>query len=467
MRSPESLDARARTPSRVRVFALLLRKELAELAASRAYWLLLLVIGLLVGHAFLTATEAYAEASGINGGPAALSQGLNPLSGIVVPTLGAYDLAATLLFPFVVIRLIAVEKETGALTLMLQAPARFGEIIAAKGLALLIGWMIAGAPGLIALAMWRMAGGHLHAAEVMTVALGHLLRGVLTIGIGATAGALAASAASAAIIALTVTLGTWAIDFIGAARGGAIASLASYTPSAALRVFEQGELRLSTVFVLLALGVGGLAVAAVWLRTGRPARRRLAQLAGVMVMIAVACVASAQLRASADTSEDRRNSFGPADEAALRRIHEPLRVTVHLAAEDPRLVDLERGVLAKLRRTLPNVQVTYAARGRSGLFESAGDHYGEVWYAIGGRRAMSRSATEEIVLETIYEVAGVTPAASGDRPAYSGYPLAARPPFVALVCFILWPLAVAVAGWRFLRSPSRRRRGATMPVPVA
>ena len=36
------------------------------------------------------------------------SQGLSPLEGIVVPTLGAYDLAATLLFPFVVIRLVAV-----------------------------------------------------------------------------------------------------------------------------------------------------------------------------------------------------------------------------------------------------------------------------------------------------------------------------------------------------------------------
>ena len=114
----------------------LLEKELRELAASRSYWLLLLVIGALVGHAFMTSVNLYAEASGVGGGPSALAQGLNPLEGIIVPTFGAYDLAATLLFPFVVIRLVASDKETGALALMLQSPAKFWVTITAKGLAL-------------------------------------------------------------------------------------------------------------------------------------------------------------------------------------------------------------------------------------------------------------------------------------------------------------------------------------------
>ncbi len=59
--------------------------------ASRAFWLLLLMIGPLVGHAFITAVDSYAEASGIGGGPAALAQGLSPLDGILVPTFGAYE----------------------------------------------------------------------------------------------------------------------------------------------------------------------------------------------------------------------------------------------------------------------------------------------------------------------------------------------------------------------------------------
>src|SRR5215217_1150153 len=109
----------------------LIEKELRELTASRSYWLLLLVIGALVGHAFMTSVNLYAEASGIGGGPSALAQGLSPLEGIVVPTLGVYDLAATLLFPFVVIRLVAADKETGALSLVLQSPTSFRMSIAA------------------------------------------------------------------------------------------------------------------------------------------------------------------------------------------------------------------------------------------------------------------------------------------------------------------------------------------------
>src|SRR3954470_5842853 len=114
------------------VFALLLGKELRELFSSRAYWLLLFMIGPLVGHSFITAVDTYAEASGIGGGPAALAQGLSPLDGILVPTFGAYDLAATLLFPFVAIRLVASERASGAAKLMQQSPASAAAMLAAK-----------------------------------------------------------------------------------------------------------------------------------------------------------------------------------------------------------------------------------------------------------------------------------------------------------------------------------------------
>src|SRR6202008_1770664 len=110
-----------RSSLRSHSFLRLLAKEFRELLASRAFWLLLLFVGFLVGHSFITAVGLYTEMSG-NGGPAALPQGLTPLDGILVPTWGAYDLAATLLFPFVAIRLIAAEKESGALKLLLQLP---------------------------------------------------------------------------------------------------------------------------------------------------------------------------------------------------------------------------------------------------------------------------------------------------------------------------------------------------------
>src|ERR1700720_4824159 len=152
LRSPKNMDARlagglvrrqlGTSPNSKRLLQFI-GKEWRELLASRSYWLLLLMIGPLVGHGFITAVNLYAEASGSGGGAAALSQGLTPLDGILVPTFGAYDLAATLLFPFVAIRVIAAEKQSGALKLLLQLPGSLSLKIATKGLVLLGGWLLA------------------------------------------------------------------------------------------------------------------------------------------------------------------------------------------------------------------------------------------------------------------------------------------------------------------------------------
>lgn len=425
---------------------LLAAKEFRELLASRAYWLLLLMIGPLVGQGFIAAVNLYAEVSGSGGGPAALPQGLSPLDGILVPSFGAYDLAVTLLFPFVAIRLVAAEKESGALKLMLQVPPSVGSALAAKGVVIIGGWFIAWTPGLIALVLWKSYGGHLHAPETLNLLGGHLLRVFLSAGVAVAAAAVSGGAATAAIITLGFTVGTWALEFIAAGRGGLLQKLAMYTPTAALRGFEQGQLHLSTVVVLLAAGVGGFVLAAVWLPTGRGWRFRFFRSLGVAAGIALVAWGGSLARTTWDLSENQRNSFPPADQAAIRRISEPLRITVYLAPEDPRLTDLERGIIGKLRVILPRVDVEYRAQSVSGLFEGQEDHYGEVWYELGGRSVMSRSTTEPIVLETLYQLAEIQPPPASDEPGYSGYPLAVRPRGAALVFYALWPLII-VAVW--------------------
>jgi len=87
---------------------------------------------------------------------------------------------------------------------------------------------------------------------------------------------------------------------------------------------------------------------------------------------------------------------------------------------------LQRGVFAKLERTMRDVRIVYAARGRTGLFEKPNEQYGEIWYSLGSKREMVRSSTEEIVLETIYRLAGRSPPAPSEASAYPGYPLAAH-----------------------------------------
>ena len=433
-----------------RRLAALLNKDLSELFSSRAYWLLLLIIGPLVGQGFITAVNAYAEASGIGGGPAALSQGLTPLDGILSPSLGAYDLAATLLLPFVVIRLVSAEKESGALKLMLQWPVTLGETLFAKLLAVGLGWLLAMLAGVGTLAMWTGYGGHLFAPETLNIFFGHFLRMLLTASLATAAAAILPGAANAAIVVLGFTVGTWVLDFISAGRGGILETVAAFTPIASLRSFERGLLRLDIVLVICVLTALGYVIAGIWLHIGTSTRRRSAQSAIAVAVAAVLLVAAAQVHKSYDLSENRRNSFSRADEQALALIGKPLTITLYLAAEDPRLSDYQRNVITRLRRALPHLEVKYPLEGRAGLFE-AGNRYGEIVYEIGGKQSVSRSTTEEIVLETIYQLAGVTPPMREEN-QFPGYPLPKRPVAAGWMFYFAWPLAIILAwylhSWR-------------------
>ncbi len=337
---------------------------------------------------------------------------------------------------------------------MLQAPVGLGTMLLAKGLTLLAGWFLAWMPGLIALVAWKAYGGSLHAPELLNLLFGHLLRVILSSGIAVAAAAMSKSAASAAIATLGFTVGTWALDFVAAGRGGLLQKLAAYTPTAALRAFEQGQFRMSTAVVTLTLGVAGFVVAAVWLPARRTVGARVIASLGMASILAPVLWGGSLLRASWDLSENRRNSFSEADESALRQIHSPLRVTVLLAPEDPRLMDLDRNILSKLQRLLPEMSVEYAAHSRSGLFEGSSDHYGEVWYELGGRKVMSRSTTEPIVLDTLYKLADIPPPLHSEEGAYSGHPLAATPNGAAWIFYGLWPFAVGLAGWLHFKNRS-------------
>src|ERR1041384_1015184 len=424
-----------RSSLRSHSFLRLLAKEVRELLASRAFWLLLLFVGFLVGHSFITAVGLYAEVSG-SGGPAALPQGLTPLDGVLVPTWGAYDLAATLLFPFVAIRMVSSEKESGALKLLLQLPGTLGSKLAAKGLVLLFAWIVS----------WRSYGGHTYAPETWNLLLGHLLRGLLSGGLGVAAAGLADGAASAAIVTLAFTVGTWALDFVAAGRGGFVQQLASYTPTAALRSFEQGLLRFNVLAVMLLVCIAAFVLVAIWLNIGRTIKFRLAATLVLLVITAGAVWVAANLRASRDLSENRRNSFSAVDEAALRGINQPLKITIFLSPEDPRLTDFQQNVLRKLRRSLNKLEVDYAASSRTGLFDSE-EHYGEIWYELGGQKTVDRSTIEEVVLDQIYTLSGVSsPDRSGEE-GFPGYPLAAQPKHAAAIFYLFWPLLVIIAWW--------------------
>ena len=376
-----------------------------------------------------------------------MPQGLTPLDGILVPTWGAYDLAATLLFPFVAIRLIAAEKESGALKLLLQLPGSLLTKLGAKGVALILAWIVSWIPGIAAIALWKSYGGHVYGPETINLLFGHLLRGLLAAGFAVAAAAIAETAASAAIVTLGFTVGSWALDFVAAGRGGLIQQLATYTPTAALRAFEHGLLQLNIVAVILLVSVSGFVLAAIWLHPGRTRRQQAVWTTLLLAVTVVLSVGATKLRASWDESENHRNSFSTVDEQLLKTVNSPLKITVYLSPEDPRLTDYEQNVLRKLRRVLSDLHVEYAAGSQTGLFENASDHYGEIWYEMNGQKLMDRSTIEQVVLDQIYSLSNISAPARQDESDFPGYPLNAEPKRASLLFYLVWPVLVVLVWW--------------------
>src|SRR6476469_5004094 len=173
LRSPDVIAVR-RTPLRP-----LLAKELRGILGGRALWTMLLIMCPIVGFSFFQALSLYGEASASASDQAALASGLSPLDGVLVPTFGAFYVTVTLLFPFVAIRALGREKETGTLRLLVQLPYRAPTLIAAKMTAIFGAWLLALVPAASAVVIWAALGGHLYAPETADLLFGHLLYGLL------------------------------------------------------------------------------------------------------------------------------------------------------------------------------------------------------------------------------------------------------------------------------------------------
>ena len=221
------------------------------------------------------------------------------------------------------------------------------------------------------------------------------------------------------------------LDFALAGQPGEWVSRLSLTQT--LRGFEQGLLSAGLVLGIVAAICGFAALAAVWLHPGVPLR--------------------AKLGLSVDLTEDRHNSFPAADQRALADLREPLTITVHLAPEDPRYVDLRRNILVKLERVMPHVTIRLATMGQSVIGSTSEEAYGEIEYSYGGRTDKSRSTSHREILPLIYALAQrpiPTPIAGEE---YPGYPLLANAS-PALAWFLGGlPLLIVIAWWLSRRPP--------------
>jgi ABC-2 type transport system permease protein len=436
----------------------LFAKELREIASGRALWTLLLLACPLVGYSFFQAVSLYAEASAAAANSPVLAASLSPLDGILVPTFGSFYVAVTLLFPFVAIRVLGEEKQSGALRLLVQLPYRPVTLIGAKLAAVFCAWWLCAIPVLSSVLVWWMAGGHLSPAETLTLFSGHLLYGLLVGAVALFAASITESSGTAAIVALAFTIGSWVLDFTIAGRPGWLESLAHLSLTLVIRTFEQGLLSMGLV-AGVSIAICGFAVlAAIWLPPGTAVRQKLIYSAVCVGIAAAAAVLVTQIRTSIDVTEDRRNSFPLADARQLAKLTEPLAVTVHLAPEDPRYIDLQRNVLAKLERAMPRLSIRLAST-RHTLASAAGDEsYGEIEYRYGSESDISRSTSPREILPLIYGLAGAQPPRPIPSAEFPGYPLVMDAGFSLFWFLAVLPMLIVLASWLALRTATTRAR---------
>jgi hypothetical protein len=411
----------------------------------------------LVGYSFFQAMSLYGEASAAAANSPVLASSLSPLDGILVPTFGSFYVAVTLLFPFVAIRVLGEEKQSGALRLLVQLPYRTATLVGIKLAAVFCAWLVCAIPVLSSVSAWSMVGGHLSPAETLTLFLGQLLYGLLIGAVALFAASITESSATAAIVTLAFTVGSWVLDFTIAGRPGWLEWFAHLSLTQVIRTFEQGLLSIGLIAGVAVAICGFAALAAIWLPPGVAIREKLMRSAVCVGAAAVALLLVSQFKTSIDVTEDRRNSFALADTKQLARLAEPLTIAVHLAAEDPRYIDLQRNVLAKLERTMPHVFIRLATA-RQTFASSAGDEaYGEIEYRYGTRQDTSRSTSPREILPLIYGLASVSPPVPIPSAEFPGYPLVTDGTLSLLWFLAVLPILVVLAWWRSRRLPSNNQ----------
>lgn len=400
----------------------MLRRELGVVLGARATWAVAALAALLTGHGFVLAVDLYSAASRSALDATLMRRELDPLAGLVRPTLGGLYVAAALLAPVLCVRPLALEKERRSFGALALAAGGTWPLARAAWLAALAGASLLLAPPIVLLLAAGALGAHVDAPETAVALSGHTLHLALVATVATAAAAWTRSTAQAAALALAASLGSWALD-----AGDEFAALAwlrvleGFSIAKKLAPFERGVVPLGPAAWLLVATAGALGLAALGASFTPPRRKALVAALVALPLAAGLAVASTVHRAY-DWSEERRASLPPAAVEALRTLAVPIRVEVLYDRDDARRWQLERDVLAKLRLARPDavIEAPLDARSGAGVVEREAG-YGRLVLHVGDASRETTSTSRREVTTLLFEAAG-RPLPDWSQPPYPGYP---------------------------------------------
>ena len=427
----------------------MIRRELALVLGARVTWLVAALSALLVGHGFVLALDIYSATSRSAAGQIVTQRGLDPLAGIVRPTLGGLYLAVALLLPVIAARGLAIEKERGGFAALALRAGGTARVIAAKLVAALVAGALVAAAPIVLLAAFALAGGHLDAPETIVALAGH----VLDIAVVACAAVAAAAAtrtfAQAAVIGIVVSLLSWAIDASDELPAlGWMSSLSWASLGKRLHPFELGIVQLGSLawLVVLAAAAAGLAFALAAI----PRRRAVA--AAIAVAALPLLWSLGHVQRGYDWSEQRRQSLPPAVVEALHAIPEPITLEVWLDRDDGLRWQLERDAFPKLVLARSDLEVATPLDAGDRVLARDAD-YGRIVIRVGTATRETRRATTTELATLIFETAG-RPIPDFTEPSYDGYPFVAAGAtrtILGALAYLVLPATFLVVGFYLTR----------------
>jgi hypothetical protein len=382
----------------------LLRRELALVFGARVTWVVAAISAALIGHGFVLALDIYSSASRAAQGHQLLQQVVDPLSGLVRPTLGGLYLATAILLPVMAARGLAIEKERRSYgALALRARSTHKVVIAKLVAALAAAALLLAAPVVLFVA-FAVCGGHLDVREVATGLFGHALDLTLIATTSVAAAAATRTVAQASVLAIALSLGSWAIDASGEFSALAwMGSLEWASIGRRLDPLERGVLHLGSLGWLLVASASAVAIALVRIEHG--ARRWW--IAGAIAAVTVVLLtALGGVHRGYDGSEQRRQSFPLAIVDALRELPDDIAMDVWLDRDDNRRTELERGPLAKLILARPDIALRMPLDAEVSALASRDADYGRIVVHVGQQARETRSSSDEEIVGIIFNASG-------------------------------------------------------------
>lgn len=440
----------------------LFRREIAIALRARVTWLVFAGSALLVGHGFVLALDLYSAASRSALGNVIMRREIDPLPGIVRPTLGGMQLATALLVPILAARLLSVEKERntfGMLSVAIGSTAKVALIKLAAAAMTASGVLVMPA---MCFAAFSALGGHVDPIETIVALSGHLLCILAIAALSVAASSWTGTVAQATTLAILVSIASWAVE-----AGEGISALAWLGPFEAaslgrqLSPFEHGLVSVGSLAWFGSAMLGALASTVTGASFGLGRWRK--PVAGLIIAASTLCALglSHHLTRTYDWTELRRASLPPHAVEALRAIDrsKPISITVFLDREDSRRQQLERDTLSKLRLARSDLEFVMPLDDKADASEAGlhDDRYGEIVVRVGDANRVTRSTSRREITSLIFDAAGL-PVPDWSQEQYAGYPLVvgeSRARIVRLVVYLIIPSLLLLVGW-LLRRPIRR-----------